>query len=659
MFKNLGYKSRNVMKVTLIVLVLALLQSVWHVGDVFIAGGEQSLSIWNSSKTLHDVSSEWYDGGLGTISPFKILRLPMFFVSSSLSNIFPYHIIQEILFGFLILIGGLSVVVLTRYLAKNNFVAEIAGLFYVFNLYSQSQVFARFVPYGIFLWAYLPLFLYLWIRWFESRKLLFLILFLISSVIFSPTYSHPSTFITLWIVACIYSALRMFSRTTATKKKLYFLINSFVGIVLWVVCNSWWIYIFMVLQKSVVANIQDWKYSLATLQGLSRDFPNLQIFLLREKFFFERSNYWGDFYTQWYAYVLSFVVFLVMLYGLFSKFKKKLFLLVLLFLGWFVSKGSNFPLGNVFFSIAFKNIPLVSIFRNSYEKFGVVLLLPYSIFFGFGLFQLYKSKYLKHGKFIALIIFLVSCGVLVWPTWTGDIYSAQAKVVVPRFYEEADNYIESLNIDGRILSLPMIPGEGVRYDWGKTTYAGLEPSDFLFTKPVVSKTISYKYADDKYFELYNDFVEEKPVGKIFDETNIRYLVYHNELDPAYSGATASAQTRRVLKYDPNIKYLKTFGSLDIYEYVGNSRPSYIDISDASIDYSYKKINAGHYIVNIKNAEKPFDIILRTSYNDLWQARIERSILDDHFVAYNYANGWNVRNTGNYNIYIVFKVWPWD
>ena len=116
---------------------------------------------------------------------------------------------------------------------------------------------------------------------------------------------------------------------------------------------------------------------------------------------------------------------------------------------------------------------------------------------------------------------------------------------------------------------------------------------------------------------------------------------------------------KVFEHFSNIKYLKTFGSLDIYEYVGNSRPSYIDISDASIDYSYKKINAGHYIVNIKNAEKPFDIILRTSYNDLWQARIERSILDDHFVAYNYANGWNVRNTGNYNIYIVFKVWPWD
>ena len=540
---------------------------------------------------------------------------------------------------------------------KKKLISLLAGLFYTLNLYTQSQVWARFIFAGFFAWSSLPLLLFLWIRWFEDGKYKFLFLFILFSILFSSAYSHPAFIISFWSVALLFSILKIFSKKTNINEKKYYIFRIILGIFGWIIGNIWWIYPYFKLQSTVVSNIHDWKYDLASLGGVSVDSGIIDVLLLRHKFFFERLNYWGNFYKSVPSYLISFSILIITFLGLVKAkiFKDHRFLWVLALIAFFICKGTNPPFGNAIFSFLFRYIPLARVLRSSYEKFGTVWLMVYSIFFAYGFGYLYQ-KVSKVWRFILITIFSpLALIILVWPMWKSAPFSPLAKVVVPQDYDLADKYLLKQGISGRILSLPIIPGEGVKYDWGETSYYGLEPSDILFSEPVVSKTVRYSFADDKYMTVYDELTKNKNIDKTLSEMNIEYLIFHNEMDPKYSGASTSAEVKETLKKYPEIKFLKSIGFLDIYKNTKYKPDTFITLlGDAS--YDYQKINSGHYKVQIKNANKSIELILKNSFSPLWEARINKNIQEHHLV-YNYANGWSLNNEGNYTVDLVFKIWP--
>jgi hypothetical protein len=74
---------------------------------------------------------------------------------------------------------------------------------------------------------------------------------------------------------------------------------------------------------------------------------------------------------------------------------------------------------------------------------------------------------------------------------------------------------------------------------------------------------------------------------------------------------------------------------------------------------YKKISPTRYIINIKESSEPFSLIFKETYNGLWKAKIDGKTIDSHYLVYNYANGWKIDKKGNYNVEVIFKVWPWE
>ncbi len=653
---------KDFLPIAILLIVSAVVVFSWFRSGNFIGGGEESLSTWNSLKMVSTYGSSWIDIGLGYPSPFWLPRIPVYFLTYFLSNFFNPSNIQAILFWILTSSAGVGMYFLAKRLlgAKRKLISLLAALFYILNLYTLSQVWARFVFAGFFAWASLPLLLFLWIKWFEDGKYKFLFLFILFSVLFSSAYSHPAFILSFWLVALLFSIFKIAAKETKAQSKQFYIFRIVLGILIWAFAHIWWIYPYFKLQSSVVSNLYDWKYDFATLGGVSVDSKIIDVLLLRQKFFFERLDYWGNFYKGTFSYLVSFSILIITFFGLVKArvLKDYKFLWILALISFFVCKGTNPPFGNAFFSFLFQHVPLARAFRSSYEKFGTVWLMVYSIFFAYGFGFIYQKaahiwKFILVGVFVPLVLV-----VLVWPMWKDTPFSPIASVVVPSDYKIADDYLKEQNITGRILSLPIIPGEGVKYNWGETSYYGLEPSDMLFSNPVISRTVRYKYTDDKYKEVYDALVQRKNIDKLLSETDVEYLIFHNETDSKYSGASSSAEVKETLKKYPEVKFLKSIGFLDIYKNTKHLPNSRIFV-EGDVSYEYSKINSGHYVVNITNADRPFKLILKTSFSPLWIVRIHKQIIRDHDLAYDYANGWSVDKNGNYIIDLVFKIWPWE
>ncbi len=659
MAKNLFLK-KDKFAIIFLFAVSLLIVFFWFKDGSYIAGGETNLSIWNADKTLNVYKFGWIDLGLGYSSPFWLPRLPFYLLANLLNNLFDPVLTQAIIFGILIFVGGVGMYLLAKHLfeGKDRFVALLAAGFYILNLYAQSQIWARFIIAGFFTWACFPLFLYFWMNWIENGKRLHIFIFLVFSLFVSSAFSHPAFMFAFWLMAVLFSFFKTISKYEDSKTKKLVVLRTILGITAWIIFNIWWIYPYIKLQDSVISNIHDWKYDLASLVGVSVDSTMENVLLLRHKFFFERLDYWGNFYKSTFSYLISMMILGISALGFIKAkvLKEYKYLVVLVIVGFFICKGTNPPFGVAIFSFLFEYIPLARVFRSSYEKFGTVWLMMYSIFFAYG-FKFILQQSSRIWKFILTVLFIpLFFGVLVWPMWKSGPFSPQARVFIPNDYNLANTYLNNISYGGRILSLPIIPGEGVRYDWGNSAYYGLEPSDILFSKSTISNTVRYKYADDKYMEIYNAFIQRKEIDTLLSETDIEYLVLHNELDPSYSNASSSAEVKETLKRYPSVKFLKSIGFLDIYTNTNFVPNSHIVI-EGEAKYSYKKVNSGRYIVNIINAKEPFKMILKDSFGSLWSATINNDSIDNHFVAYGYANGWAVDKKGSYTVDLIFEVWP--
>lgn len=652
--QKLIFRNKLFLSFFLLAFFLAL---IWISDGKIIAGGEEGILFRHFSKTPE--ITVWSETGTGYPMPILLPRVTFAIFINFLDKFLLPQYSQLLIFFLLILSGLLGFYFLVREILGNLKVAVIAGIFFLLNLYTQSQVFGRFLFEGMFAWAYLPIFLFSWIKFAKTNKWKWLAVFLISSLIFSCAFGHPAYVITLWFTAILF-AVSEFWINRRNKKEIFRMGSRFlICSVLWIGANFWWIYPYLRLGHSSFSKISSFQANFDSLLGVSKFFPIWEILLLRQSFLFGKDSNWYFFYSSFWIYLISIVILFIVYIGWRSVRHTRygLYLTLLAVFGLFISKGANFPFGNIFFKWLFINFSVTEVFRNSYEKFGLVWLLPYSIFFASGLF--FVSTYIKGAtrKMLIGISLIIFCGVLVWPIWTGDIFTQKMRIEIPPYYEEANAFLNNNLNDGRVLMLPIIPGDGVHYTWG---YWGIEPSEFLLDKPVVSRILRTEYFDDKYINLQNNFSNNDDYNELLNQMNIKYLILHRDLDNKSSSASSSAQVQEILKRNPQVSFLREIGQLLIYQYIGNQKQGLFTLEGESVSgFTYEKLSATQYRINIKNATVPYRIIFKETFNKLWEASIDGKKITDHFLAFDYANGWIVMQKGNYKIKVSLKVLPWD
>lgn len=625
----------------------------WFEPGKMIATGEEGLTLANPLRTFNLYKSIWYETGLGYPMPVFLPRVTFFGFAAFLSAFLKPWLVQAIFYWMMIFAGLTGAYLLVEETFSNHKIAFISALFYLFNLYTMSQVWSRFLYAGMTAWAFLPLFLFLFIKVLNDKKIKWWAFFLLASLVFSNTFGHPAYIFTFWIPAGLLTVFFTWTNRSKKRKVARLLGKAILLLITWVVVNIWWIIPYLTIGSIALSEISSTSYNFDSLRGVSKYFPTSEIILLKQNYLFGEASRFVSFYSNNWIKTLSFFVFVVSLFGwlVIRKTKYWLYFTLLAIFGWFVSKGANPPYGHEFFNWLFNSFPATASLRNSYEKFGLVWLIPYSVFFSAGINALFEYANSIKKRFLVLTFLLFTLGFLVWPMWTGILYAKNKRVSIPKYYTEANNLISEVKEDNRILMLPMITGDSIEFDWG---YSGIEPSEFLFDKPVISRMLRQSLPDSKYIELYSVFTHNKDFKHLFKEMNVEFIVLRRDLSENYKGNVSPELFASRFEEDEEISKVGEFGKLEVYRFDPSDGIGLFTIEKGSAgQISFEKISSTNYKVIVINAHEPLTIVFKQTFSDLWKAEVDGEEIAQHFLIYNYANSWRVDKTDDYEIDITF------
>lgn len=674
-------------------LISIIIYSWFNTGKIISNTSEEDLNIVHSQKTAEYYSNFWYPVGTGFKIAFNLPRYPTFAVLGVLEKVgIPTFFIQAFLLASIMTVGMFSIYLLIKKgFDMESPVAVIGSIFYFLNIYSLTQIWKRFLYTHMIAWAYLPLFILLWVKWISTGKLTWLLYFLLSSLFFTYAFSNPVFLFTFWVPAGIFVLNQLWLERKRKREIINILVNFAAGLILWSIVNVWWLYPALSLGSTWTQQTgQTFLGDFNSLQAVSKSFPIWEVILLRQSWYLGHDNDWYDFYHNPLVYLISAGILVIAILGFFklknNTYRK--YLTGLALVGLFISKGTNFPLGFSFFYFLFSNFPLTAALRNSYEKFGLVWLLPYAIFFSFGLHWLFlniKSRYKK--VFFLAFALLLSCGVLVYPMWSGDIFPPKYRLDVPAYYYQANSFLNSEKVD-RSFQIPFdLELEKISYDWG---YVGEDPTEYLFNHEPLAKPVVPIY--NEIYKVLPNYLSNANFPKLLGMLGAEYIIFHKDIIyPRVDLVKAQNQ----IETWKGIGKTKTFGKLGIYSIDLNivkpkiyasgtliKRGSINEVLDQVISsgssndvfrtdlgveinnrvvphVSYNKISNDKYQVRIKNSQASFVLILNNTYDPLWKAKADNQVLDKHFIVNGFANGWMVDKKGDYDIEIKLAVWPWD
>lgn len=648
---------RNKQYLALLLAICTLLIFIWFKSGRFLAAAEEGPSLFKPALTASKYSEPWSPVGTGYLFPVGVPRVTFYMFAAFLNEFIEIWKVQAVIFWILACTGVAGTYFLTNYFTKDKKAAFFAGIFYLLNIYSLSQVWSRFIYAGMYAWAYLPLFLWSIFKWIEEKRIMYLAVLLMSSLFFSNTFGTPAFIFTFWVPVVLYT---LFSSTSIKKsliqerKLLYF----FVAFALWAIVNIWWVYPYLIFGKHAYIQIGDVvENNLGSLQTVSQFFPIRSILLLRQDFLLGKGSWWFDFYNNPLVILVSILIFIIVLIG-WLKSKSQLlhwkYLTVWAFLSLFIVKGSNFPVGTIFYKFIFTNFPSTMLLRNPYEKFGISWLLVYSLFLGIGISKIASSenRFLKY-SFVVFLFFVYF--VLVWPFWNGQVFpdAYGYRISVPNYYQDLDNWFRRNQINGRVLFLPLVPDEGVRYSWG---YGGIEPSEFWFTPQTVSKILRVDGYYYKYQDMYKAFISEGDYEEFIRQMNIEYIVLHEDIDVEVTKSTSSAQVKKLLDKSQNVVFVDDFGKLKLYENRLENKNLFLADGESPPNIKYRKISNSCYLVDVSNATNPYKLIFKETFSDLWEAKVDDVIIGGHEIVYDYANQWEIDRRGDYQIKIQLRNW---
>lgn len=692
---------KNLILVLIPLVSIIIISSWFKEGKIISNTSEEELNIYHSRKTAENFSTAWNPVGTGYKTPFPVARSPVFFILGLGEQYgIPVFLRQALLLYFLMVAGVFSTYLLMRKVFNQSLVISLIGaFFYLLNVYSMTQVWKRFLYHGIFAWAYLPLFLFFWIKWIESNRIKWLIFFLLSSMLFSYTYSQPTNIFTIWIPAGLFVLVKLWQSRLKIKGIPTILLGSITGFILWGLVNIWWLYPTLTLGSSWEDTIkeirgEDWQYHFNSLKAVSKDFPSWEVLLLRQKWYLNSSNDFVNYYHNPIIILISILVLFIVILAIIKvkSYPYRVFLLILTFVGFFISKGANFPFGHTFFYLIFSNLTFTGAFRNPYEKFGIVWLLGYSVLFSLGFSKFLSLLRPKNRYLIGIVTLFLILGILVLPFWNGEVFPKKHRLTVPEYYNEVNSYLNQ-NSEGRLFHIPFsLTLENSIYTWG---FVGGDPSPFLFDLESITKPEMPKY--HKIAVLLPKYLSDKQFPKIMHLLGVSDIVLHKDI--IYPSVNINQITKSIEGWE-GIENKREFGELVIYAlnkelirpriyvaksivsiqsieegllkilsskdeknnliFVAPQHPQILNIQTNNIPkINFKKISNDHYLVEVKQTIEPFILVLNNTFDKFWQAKIEKSIVDKHFIVNGFANGWLIEKRGDYMIDIKLKVWPWD
>jgi hypothetical protein len=500
----------------------------FYKGNLFI-GAEEGI-LFQRIDIVYEkmVSSVWLDLYLG-IPYFSDLSKRPFYVALVFlfKHGIPPFFLQVFTIGLILSGTAVSSYLLFKNTLRNipyyRLAAFTGALFYLINPYAISQIWGRGLYPQFFAYFYYPLFLLLVVYFFNSSKKIFLIIGLILSFVLSAAMGNPSFFVSLWIVVSVYWFFRSLEVKIFSK---HFFRLSLLGIAFfigWMGVNSWWLIVTLLYAPAAFlgeGNI--FENSLTSLKAVSSQYTYLDLLRMYHPLHFESNLYFGIYSTALFQ-VISWMSFIVVLSGFkYLKIRQIWFYFSLFIIGLLVCLGTNPPLGWLF-EWLFVNVSPLQVFRNPYEKFGLVFLLAYSGLFAVGSVSIFTFLSKLNVMIARVVIFtILSVAVIFfnWPLWTGELIIWGTQVKVPNRYQLFDSWQKKNNfLEQRILFTPFLSSLGASYHWGAGDYHGNDPLYQLIESSVITQT-----GTNSYLLAIKQFMGTKNLIPALERIRIGYIV---------------------------------------------------------------------------------------------------------------------------------------
>lgn len=699
-----------------LLLVALLLVSIWFKNGDFLATGEDGLLLYNPARTLKLFNSTWTEIGTGVSGSLYRPFLPLTFLELEAVklhlSIFQF---QKLMFFLLLTTGMISAYYLSRELLETEFeynnlgpVSLIAALFYTFNPISLLGVWYRFISSFMFLYAAVPLFFLVFLKGLKTKKLKYIILLSLVTLPFCYGFASPAMVPLIWILPGIYILTTLFFQSTDKQTKRFIFVYSLVSLMIWILVNLWWIIpmkdYFTSFTSSSTAN--DLIYNVNTLTANSKDFTLDNTLRLIHGGFLYRNQAFGSIYNSVPFILLSWILPALSIIGLLklqNKFLKR-FLSVALVVSLFLAKGSAWPLGEIQI-LLFKIFPPMQLYRNSLEKWGLILPTIFMLAFAIGFVKLFIAYSSVKFRILLVVILTAYLFIFHWPLLTGAIIGYRDRkidVEVPGSFEEVNKL---LGDNHRLISLPMTGGASGKYTW-KKPFEGHEISEYLFDSSVISKA----FGGDSYSELfiklsydYNLSIITKAQLFASDmivlrkDLNLKKLDLQDDVFKKSEEAITSSNLHLIADYPefsvweiPEAKKISMVSSFSSVIFI-NSIDSAVDLArENKIDLrnwvyvcdsklcipnvivknekfenlinpekvTFTKISPSDYKVKVVGNKGKFILTLFQSYHPDWRIKInQHDITDDnHFVADGLFNGFIIDEKGN-NLDLEIKFVP--
>lgn len=546
---------------------------IWFKDGEYLGGGDVGLPFYNPSETLSMVKYLWW----GNVAPGftysqTLSSLPLYGLLNLLQKIFYQGVQIQIIVTLLTLFLSAS----AYYLITGEFINRkrvfwrlFAVGSYLFSSFMMGSVWHRFVYTTIIFSAVLPISVWLFIKLIKTRKFYYFIILQLELFVLSYIFGTFSHAITLWVTILIFGILFLLT----SKEKIQptsLVIWYFFTTVCWVIINLWWILPQLLYSVDFFATISSINSNLQTLVTISEKTPVQFILRGINSFYFYDTNIWGSIYTNPLFFSISWIPSLVIFVGYFvnKKSKKYLLFLLLWLLVIFAAKGSGSPLGGIFMFF-FSRSFFVGVFRNVFEKIGLLLPFVSAFLITMSFMKLQKRiRGLVFGLLIISYIILVWF-VFLWPYWTGNVFGeigSRDVVNPPESYSRVNDFLKENSGSYRVLHLPMVGG-GVTYNWD-SVYSGIDPTHTLFDQEVISNTFGIKHIDSFLNSLSRKLSAtgyNESFLPLIQALSVKYIVLHNDIDWRVRGLSQPEIIRRKLSDSEFVELVLHDGPLEVYK----------------------------------------------------------------------------------------------
>lgn len=683
----------------------------------FLATGEEGLVLAKPDRAIELYKYSWNEIGVGESYPGVNVMIPLLYIESlAVNDGMPLWLFQAVLFYTMILIGSGSMFYLTKRLFLNlvkkdylTKIAFIAAIFYILNPVSLLGVWYRFAHSFMMFYALVPFFFYLFLLGLDKKRFILITILPLLTIPFSFVFSSPALPPLIWVFPFGYSIIVFRQDYKKNHKILSFPLVYFISMfIYWILINIWWIVPYIVLSQVAFSSETDTVHAIGTLKANSSYYSLGNVIRLIHGGFLYTNETFGKIYKTLPYQLLSWLLPVFTIYGM-LKLKSgiiKKFLLTNLLILLFIVKGTQPPLGGVYLWL-FKHAIFLQVYRNTFEKIGMILPTIYAPLFSSGL-VLFLSRIRNPKKRNVLLLFSLVClGAYNWPFFTGALVhykQRDIRVEVPSTFETINQNIPEG--DHIMLSLPIMGGASGFYKW-EFGYKGVDASEYLFKFPTITKfyDASTFYGKlliaESHGELDNNLVG---LAQLF---SVDYIVVRHDTDLAAfgynldaldrvnkmilsSGLTKIYDSKLVsiwsLPKEKQIPIIYTPASIRLVdspeEIIAalsknnydpkketficvnpkNCKPALdntnteIPINGIPEQIEIKKISPVSYNMIIRNPKGNFLLVFNNSYNPGWELKVNDKVLASkrHFVANGYANGFSIEDKGDLMVKLYFR-----